>query len=250
MRLHVFASGSTANGYLLYNDREALVIEAGVPVSKVVRFLKGNTGIIAGCLLTHEHQDHAKYVRQYMLRAININTSKGTADKLDLRDAGRINICRNWEIFSTGRFTVRPFNVHHDAAEPFGYFIHHPECGNVLFATDTYYLDHSVSSGLNQIMIECNYSRDLLDKNYQAKKIHPIVRNRTLKSHMEHKICLEAIMSNNLHDVANIVLLHLSSNNADPDMYVNSVIERSGKRVFLARKGLDIDFNINPCFNG
>ena len=65
---------------------------------------------------------------------------------------------------------------------------------------------------------------------------------------MEHKICLEAIMSNNLHDVANIVLL--SSNNADPDMYVNSVIERSGKRVFLARKGLDIDFNINPCFNG
>lgn len=246
MRLCVFASGSDRNGYLLYNENEALVIEAGVSVRNVIRQLKGNVGKISGCLISHEHEDHSKYIRQYMEHAIDVYCSKGTADALNLKETGRLKTGENWVPFRSGGFTVRPFLVHHDAREPFGYLIHHPETGYILFATDTYYLDRSFSSGLNQIMLECNYHMDLLNENTRSGRIHSTVRNRTMRSHMEYGQCLATIRSNNLQKVSNIVLLHLSVTNADPERFRQGIIQATGKRVFIARKGLDIDFNMNP----
>ena len=72
MRLLVLKSGSSGNGYVLYNDREALIIECGVSYDTCLKALKFKRGIIVGALVTHEHLDHSKYVEQYLEAAIPV----------------------------------------------------------------------------------------------------------------------------------------------------------------------------------
>ena len=59
---------------------------------------------------------------------------------------------------------------------------------------------------------------------------------RTLKS-------LVADLRNDLSNVANIVLLHLSSNNSDEHLFVSEVQKITGKAVYAAKPGLSITLN-------
>ena len=192
MELTVLGSSSKGNCYILQNDTEALVIECGVSLLAVKREVGFNLKKIVGCLCTHEHGDHSKYVQLFLYNRIPVFMSAGTMSCLKitgtylpmLLDAG----CKQ----KIGNFTVMPFEVKHDCAEPFGFLIHHPECGNVLFATDTYYLPYNFA-GLNNILIEANYRKDLLEANIKAGRIPPALRDRTLQSHMSLDTCIEVL---------------------------------------------------------
>lgn len=65
MRLRVLGSGSSGNCYILENDNEALIIEAGLPFMEVKKALDFNVMKIAGVLASHIHGDHAKYIGEY-----------------------------------------------------------------------------------------------------------------------------------------------------------------------------------------
>jgi hypothetical protein len=56
MKLKVFSSSSAANGYLLYNDNESLIIEGGVPFINIKRFLNFDISRIGGGVFSHSHQ--------------------------------------------------------------------------------------------------------------------------------------------------------------------------------------------------
>jgi len=55
MKLKVIGSGSTGNSYILENNTEALLIEAGVSFKKVKEALNFNMGNIVGMLVSHAH---------------------------------------------------------------------------------------------------------------------------------------------------------------------------------------------------
>lgn len=243
MRLRVLGSGSKGNGYVMYNDSEALVIECGVPYRHCLEALEFNRRKITGAIVSHEHGDHAKYVAQYLEAAIPVYSSKGTADALRIKELERApRILRNKKAVAIGGFSVLPFDVKHDAAEPFGYLISHREIGTCLFATDTYYLRYTFK-GLTQIMLECNYDSDILERNVTEGAVPMIVRNRVYRSHMSIDTCISTLKANDLTKVANIVLLHLSGNNSAPMLFRHKVEEQTGKIVSIAIKGLDIPFN-------
>ena len=241
MRLRVLASGSKANGYVLSNDREALVIECGCTYAQCLQAVGFNRGKIVGALVSHEHGDHAKYVGQYLEACINVHASRGTADAI--RSDSRFLIpTKPLELFKAGGFAVMPFDTQHDCAEPLGFLIHHEEMGQVLFATDTYYLKYKFPN-LSHIMIECNYATDIIERNVAENVIPAIVKERVFRSHMSLDTCIRTLHANDLSKVNTIVLLHLSGNNSDPDAFKRSVEEATGKLVFVADKGLDIPFN-------
>lgn len=139
-------------------------------------------------------------------------------------------------------FTVVPFLVQHDAIEPFGFLIYHQECGNVLFMTDSFYSSYNFP-GLNQIIVEANYCEDILENQFRNGKIHPIVRDRIKRSHMSIQTLKIMLSANDLADVNNIVLIHLSDGNSNAAAFKNAVEEVSGKNVVIAEKGLILDFN-------
>ncbi|MCM1168822.1 MAG: MBL fold metallo-hydrolase [Bacteroides sp.] len=246
MRLIVLGSSSKGNGYLLDDGTECLMIECGVSFAEVKRALDFDISRIVGCVVSHEHGDHARHVARCLEARIPLYVSHGTANGLGLHRNGLVREMAELGNYAVGGFTVRPFATQHDAAEPFGFLIHHPACGTVLFATDTYYLQYTFS-GLNNIMIECNYRRDILDGNVKAGYVPAALKFRTERSHMEYRTCVEALDANDLSAVNNIVLIHLSDANSDAAAFARGIREATGKTVHVAGRGLVIDnFDKSP----
>ena len=175
---------------------------------------------------------------------IDVYSSAGTFEALNLTGY-RLHALESEKTMMVGPFKILPFPVEHDCTEPFGYLINHPECGNVLFATDTGFLQYKFA-GLNQILIECNYSDDILDENIRRGNTPALIRKRVLNSHMELSVLLGILKANDLSAVNKIVLIHLSDGNSDAEKFQKTVEEATGKNVFVAGPGMDIHFDKTP----
>ncbi len=245
MKLKVLGSSSSGNCYILENDREALIIEAGAPLKAVIKALDRTLGRVAACLVSHEHDDHAKYVREYAAAGITVLSSESvfSAKKMGLLSMRR-KIIEPGKGYSVGGFRVIAFDLAHDVP-CLGFFITHPETGGVLFITDTYYCEYTFP-GLANIIIECNYSDEILDRNIELGRMPVVMRSRLLHSHMELQNCKEYLLANDLSDVVNIVLAHLSDGNSDEKKFVEEILLATGKSVYAADKGLCIEFNATP----
>lgn len=242
MTLTVLDSGSRANGYVLHDDQEALVLECGCSYSKCLEAIGFKRRKIVGALVTHEHGDHCRYIEQYLEQAIPILTSRGTAENWAYKRSLRPRIVECFKTYDLGGFKVMPFDTQHDSSEPVGFLIHHDSMGMLLFATDTYYLKYKFED-LTQIMIECNYDNGILERNVEAGVIKPFVKDRIKQSHMSLETTISTLKANDISRVNNVVLLHLSSNNSDSDMFKTKVEESVGKMVTIARKGVSLSFN-------
>ena len=248
MKLHVLGSSSSGNCYLFQSEKtgEVLAVEAGVKFNKVKKVLDFNLNSIVGCIVSHEHGDHAKCVGDFINACIPCYMSQGTKHALGFSSSYWAKGLLPFEQVVINGFRVIPFPVQHDAAEPYGYLIRHEECGTVLFATDTYFLKYKFP-GLNNVMLECNYSKEILDANFTAGRIDKIRYERTIKSHMSYDNCLLTLQANDLSQVCNILLLHLSDNNSNATEFIHG-IERLYPEIEItaATNGLSLTFNKNP----
>lgn len=247
MELTVLGSSSKGNSYVLQNNNEALVIEAGVSLKEVKKAIGFNISKIVGVLVSHEHGDHARCVNEFLDSRINVWMSEGTnnAIKSKLKSSYLPLLLESDFKVKIGNFTVLPFDVRHDAVEPYGFLIHHEEIGTMLFATDTYFLPYKFE-GLTNILIECNYREDILKRNIESGKIPPSHYNRLLESHMSFTTCKEALLANDLRKVNNIVLIHLSDGNSNAEEFQKDIHLATGKAVHIADRGLKINFNKTP----
>lgn len=248
MQLKILGSSSKGNCYLLDNGKEALAIECGISFKEVQKAVNFDISRIKGAIVSHEHGDHAKCVENFIHAHIPVYMSAGTLRELTNRLKNPYSLPFTMKAGSTiciGNFLVQPFDTQHDAAEPFGFLIFHPECGTVLFATDTYYL-HYTFAGLNNILIECNYRQDILDANVESGKLPSVLRARTMKSHMEYETCKEALLANDLSGVNNIVLIHLSDGNSNASEFRQGIMEATGKTIHIAESGMTINFDKSP----
>jgi phosphoribosyl 1,2-cyclic phosphodiesterase len=151
---------------------------------------------------------------------------------------------RDGEEFSIGGFDIIPFDVIHDAKEPLGFLIRHQECGTVLFLTDTRYSEFKFD-GLNQVLVESNYDEDIVEKKMMGDEMGLEVLKKAYE-HMSIQTCKELLSANDLSQVNNIVLLHLSDGNSDEARFKKEVEDLTGKTVTVADRGVSIDFNKNP----
>lgn len=249
MVLCVLGSSSSGNAYVLHNAGEALLIEAGIAFKKVVAALEGNISKVVGCLITHEHGDHAGRINEVLNAVIPVYATRGTIEAANVTSEWKPRELekdgQGYKVQTIGRFKVIPFATKHDCSEPVGFYIWHPETGGVLFATDTYYLPNTFK-GLNNVLIECNYDPEILDRNVEEGRLIPTLRERVRESHLSIDTCIDALNANDLKAVNNIVLIHLSAGNGDPVTFKERVYRATGKRVHIARPGLSINFNKTP----
>lgn len=245
MKLKVLGSSSAGNGYVFDSGKEALLVECGMPYRSIQKAVDFDISRIVGAIVSHEHGDHAKHVQKVLDAHIPCYMSAGTATALRLNDNVLVRQAEEFKAYQIGGFTIQCFSVQHDAAEPFGYLIHHKEMGTVLFATDTYYLKYKFA-GLSNILIECNYRLDILEANVEAGRIAKPQRDRTIKSHLSYETCKETLLANDLSKVNNIVLIHLSTGNSDASEFLKGIKEATCKTVHIADKGMEIDFNKSP----
>ena len=245
MKLRIIGTGSKGNAYILGNENEALLIEAGVNIKEIKQALDFDYSKVVGCIVTHEHMDHAKSMRDLMLLGIDVYASHGTIKARNLVDEFRAKELLNKKQIEIGNFTILPFDVKHDAAQPLGFLIEHKDCGKVLFLTDTYYCKYTFP-GLNNIIIEANYSKEIIDKKYGPDSDKEFLRNRILQSHFSLANCKDMLKANDLRQVNNIVLIHLSDSNSDEKQFHKEVSELTNKNVHVASNGMTISFFKTP----
>nr|WP_145404269.1 MBL fold metallo-hydrolase [Paenibacillus xylanexedens] len=225
-------SSSAGNAYRITDGKTPLLLDAGLRYKEIQRGLAFQVSSLAGCLVTHEHGDHSAAIKDLIKAGVNIYTSAGTADALRL-DSHREHRVSALEPFTIGTWSILPFDVQHDAAEPLGFLLANTSGDKLLFATDTYYIKHRFT-GLTHIMVECNYSIQILNQNIAAGRVPAVMKHRLLRSHFSLENVKDFIRANDMRKVQEIHLLHLSDNNSDEALFKREIMALTGKQVYVA----------------
>lgn len=188
--------------------------------------------------------DHAKEIKSLMILGVKVFASKGTFKSiLELADNNipAINFLKSEGMYTIGEFLVVPFAVRHDAKEPLGFLITHEECGTIFFATDTYYIPYNLDGfDINHMMVECNYSKEILKQNNQLAKL----QDRIMQSHFELEDVKEFFRANDFTELRDVILLHLSNANSNAEQFTEQISTLTKRPVYIADKGLEVDFNL------
>lgn len=226
------ASSSAGNAYLVDDGTTKLLLEAGIRYKDIQQGVGFRMSELAGCLITHEHGDHCKSVKDVMKAGIDVYASQGTLEALGL-SGHRAYRVESQKPFTLGTWTILPFDVQHDVSEPMGYLLANRSGEKLVFLTDTYYCRYRFE-GLTHVMVEANYSLKLLDENIASGRVPAVMRKRLLKSHFSLEHVMEFLKANDLRRVGEIWLLHLSDTNSDEAMFKRAIQELTGKQVYIA----------------
>ena len=189
---------------------------------EVKKALNFNVRKIVGVVASHSHKDHSGYIDQYV---------------------GTCPIYKPYEVLLPydrfGHFFIKPFELVHDV-ECYGFYIEHPDMGNLIYASDTEYIKYRFRN-INHMLVEANYSDDLIDHD-------AINREHILRGHLSLQTALTFISTNDNPALKNVVLIHLSASNSDSNIFLQKTKEtiKYGADVFIADKGLSVNFDLIP----
>lgn len=251
MELKVLGSSSAGNGYLIGDDKTSLIIESGVSLKEVKKAINYKLENVAGCLITHSHSDHSKYLKDYAKASIQCYADEMTFDALNLNP---FNNCLHLHRFINdndeiqykqfkimNQFNVLPFKSEHDCPGSVGYLINHKDTGLICFLTDSFY-SKWVFPPVTTYIIECNYSEELLQRSVD-NGLNEAQAARIRKSHMSLHTCLELLKSNDLSQCSNIVLIHLSNGNSNAAEFQKTIQEATGIITTIADKNVIVDIS-------
>lgn len=231
IEIKTLATGSTGNCYWITDGSTPLLLECGISFKNIQKALDFRTSDIAGVLVTHEHMDHCRVIEDVSARGLDVYMSKGTKNALGI-DHHRVKVVENKRQFRIGTWIILPFDTEHDVSEPFGFLLASDNGGKLLFITDSYYCRYKFS-GITHLMLECNYSKAILDANVSSGRVHEVLKKRIMSSHFSLENVLEFLQANDLSKVQEIHLLHLSDSNSDEALFKKAVQEQTGKLVFV-----------------
>lgn len=214
MTLKCIGSGSTGNCYLLTSESgETLILDCGIPIKEIKKGLNWNIMGIQGAVCTHWHKDHSLSVEE--LRSMGIDVFYPSFDL----NIGAVNY---------GSFRVQSFDLttldgrwthtNADGSECpcYGFLITHKEMGRMIYATDTELIKWKFK-GINHILLGVNYDKDLIDNEDSAKV------NHVYRGHMSIDTACDFVKTNNSKDLQNVIMCHLSKNNADKDLFIDKM---------------------------
>lgn len=240
MELTILGSSSSGNGYIIQSDDEAIILETGIHPTKAKQALNFNTNKVKGCFITHSHGDHSKYAALYD-NIFQVYANSHVIETKKLKSAKEIKAGRG---VKCGGFRVLPFTAFHDVPT-LGFLIAHQDMGTLVFLTDSF-MSENIFKGVNHFLVECNYSDEVLQSAIDTGLTHPAMRKRLMTTHMELKTAEKFILSHDLTEVYNIVLIHLSRFNSDRKLFTDILTRSTGKGVVVAETGMKIELNNNP----
>ena len=231
LEVKAIASGSAGNAYLLDDGAgHRLLLECGIPFKKLLEALDFNLLQLSGCLLTHEHQDHSKAVKDLLKHGVQVYCSKGTAKALGIDDHWNCKaVPELMEMAVDKSWKFVPIKAEHDAVEPFIYLIYSRFAkAHILFATDTYFIRYKMPETLTHMLIECNYSMEHLNENIADGIVDASRKRRILHSHMNLDTLKEFIRANKFPLLEAVYLIHLSNDNSEEDRMIKEIEELTG----------------------
>lgn len=253
MFMRVIHTGSRAgNSYALVADSgEILLLDAGCRYKDILKGTDYRVSDISGVLLTHEHQDHIKSFRDFMRAGVQCFGCDELAEYIETVYGEKIKGLAEKRQVQIGSFVITPFYLPHTTRDKdtgalipcpnFGYLI---QCGDekLLYMTDWEYCSYIFKrQRINYMVLECNHMDNLMDSS-SANYIH------ALKGHSSLSVVKDFVEVNKTPDLRNIILCHLSSENADPETMQKEVQSVAGKwvSVAVAKAGMELKMSKYP----
>jgi phosphoribosyl 1,2-cyclic phosphodiesterase len=222
-RVCVLASGSKGNAVYVSTGKTSILVDAGLSGSEMERRLRSRDIFpesIDAIIVSHEHRDHIQGVgvlsRRFGLPVhMTAPTMAVAADRLGpLQKIGRFTRGTSFHI---GAFTIHPFSLSHDAADPVGFTIEHGHT-KIGIATDlgvaTQLVCHHLE-GCRLMVLEANHDVKMLQEGPYPWEVKQRIMGRL--GHLSNeasRALLDKVCHEGLHHV---VIAHMSETNNEPD---------------------------------
>jgi|WetSurMetagenome_2_1015567.scaffolds.fasta_scaffold79852_2 ribonuclease BN (tRNA processing enzyme) len=241
MKLKCLGSGSSGNCYLLTADNgETLILEAGVPASNVFKEVEYDK--IIGLLISHQHGDHAGRIKDYLGKSINTYISKECFEGLKIKKKSTLNFFENEKQFEVGQYKILPFRLEHDVP-CYGFLIKASGHGNLLFCTDTHSISYNFKN-IETLMIETDFDYSILIDNINSGLVNRTLGIRIMNTHLSIDTAISVAKRCKNTLLGNIILLHLSKNNSNSDVFKKRMEEATGCPTYIAQKGLEVKLGL------
>ena len=233
MNLKVINTGSKGNCYILSNEHEALIIEAGVNSKKIMKAIDFEVSNVKACLVTHEHKDHSLAAEVLTTKGIDVYSTPGTFQALEL-NTYRAKKIKTETTYKAGNFKFRAYKVEHDANEPVCFEIYHADIGKIVFITDTSKCKY-IFENVDHFLIEANFDeKALFDKDNEDPLF---LTDRISKNHLSIQRAMTYVKNHDYKRLKNIILIHLSNRNSDMFTFEQMFYNKLGLHTLIAQNG-------------
>lgn len=230
MNIQVIASGSKGNAAIISHNDNKLLLDAGISIDRIGKALGYDLTGLDGALISHEHKDHSMAIKDLMKLHIDCYMSEGTAWPLQCNKNHYFHKIVSMSSLIIGNWYVLPFAIEHDATEPLGFLIAIGKECKLLYVIDTPYVEY-LFNDLTHIMIECNYSLDIVRQKTKSDELQTFLKNRLLRSHMSLETCKRFLQANDLSKIREIWLLHISDRHGDKELFKSEIQKLTGKLI-------------------
>ncbi|MFC1628566.1 MBL fold metallo-hydrolase [Gemmatimonadota bacterium] len=235
VELITLGSGSRGNSTLLRTARSAILIDAGLTARQLFLRLEAvdqDPSSIDAIVITHEHSDHICGVPVFTRRTstcVRANEAAVASAGPTLQNAATLKTFTTGRSFEAGDFTITPFPISHDAAEPVGFTL---EAEGIItgYATDLGHAGHEVVerlTGCEIVVLESNHDRNMLF----TGPYPPLTKQRVDSDHghLSNEAAAELLIKLIPGGTRKIVLAHLSETNNIPRL-ARAVVEGALRR--------------------
>lgn len=212
MRVINLGSGSKGNCTYIECGTHHILIDIGFSYKETSRRLLEigvNINQIDTILVTHEHTDHIKGLREAIKHNKQIYVEKNCARVLGITNNINTHLITDQE-FCIDEIYVQPYYLSHDSISCLGYKL---SCGQakVAFVTDTGFVPDGIITSLKDckvVFIECNHDEEML-----MNSSYPYMIKKRINSdigHLSNSQCAKVIIKLAYFGVVHFVLCHLS----------------------------------------
>ena len=226
-------SGSNGNCYYIGNQREAVLIDAGISCRETEKRMK-RLGLamdkVKAIFVSHEHSDHIKGIpvlaKKYQLP---VYITQQTLQN------GGLAISENqvmpfgaYEVVKIGDLSIEAFPKFHDACDPYSFMVSYKDIRIGVF-TDIGRPCEQVIKYFKQChaaFLEANYDEDMLNSSSYPYFLKQRIRGGM--GHLSNKQALDLFTSFRSAGLSHLLLSHLSENNNCQELVEKLFLEHAG----------------------
>ena len=248
-------SGSNANCYYVGNNKEAVLIDAGLSCRETEKRMKRlglDMASVKAIFISHEHNDHIAGLpvlsKKYRLPVYITNHTLQNC-RFEIENKLVYSFIKN-EAVTIGELSIIPFSKSHDAEDPHSFII----SGNAVHIgviTDVGYACKHVIKHFrlcDAVFLESNYCDQMLTNG--SYPVHLKNRISSRKGHLSNDQALELFLKHKPQNLQLLILSHLSQNNNHPEIVSKMFSEHAaGVKIVIASRYKETGlFNIERNF--
>jgi phosphoribosyl 1,2-cyclic phosphodiesterase len=235
MPLHITSlnSGSNGNCYYIGDDKDAVLVDAGISCRETEKRLQRlglSISSVRAIFVSHEHGDHITGIprlsKKYQL-PVYITSATHSCSGIPI-DPHLLCSFRANEKVTIGGLSITAFPKFHDASDPHS-FIVSSENVNVGIFTDIGFACKQVVRHFKKchaVFLESNYCEDMLAKGHYP--YHLKQRISSDSGHLSNLQALDLFVKHRSSHLSHLILSHLSKNNNSPELVDRIFREHAG----------------------